>query len=1317
MLAILGLDIQLLADVNGNPGSPIDEPVIVGQTFWVEVLAEDRRPAEEQPAGLVGLPLSFYWNPQVIRFIGDSPDESAGYNPGQTNVPVPSESYKWLITPKFPLFRFLDDVDQIGGRIKNLRGGTVVANDAIGKGGPDDLGQRWFSRLQFEAIGTAVAMPFMIELAGTPAFADASPLDGFLKDDGTLGDPKNEPVVVSPTITVIDIDVTIEGYKWHDLDADGEWDQEEPGLKDWTLYLDLNHNDQPDSDEPVAVTDADGYFVFHGLKSSESYTVREIIPAGWKSSYPEAGEHVVTAPAAGRFGHAEAANFGNYQTATISGYKWHDLDADGTWDEGEPPLEGWRIQLEGQEKRTEADGRYAFEDLRPGTYTVTEVVPEGWTQSYPGPPNYSHPITVSSGQVVAGTYGEAEPPNFGNYTSGGIEGYKWHDLDGNGAWDPGEPGLVGWTIEVEGQGKVTADTQDGGRYSFGNLKPGTYTVREIVPDGWKQSYPRNPDEHTVTIISGQIVRGRSGLHESPNFGDFAAALKRGVKFEDLDGDGERDDGEPGLPGWTIHAYRDENHNHLLDQAEFDKGPADSGQTDEDGAYRFDLDPGNYIIVEVLQAGWRQSSPESSVLAPGLNTGGLALGASGYSEFLSSQAIEAGNDFGNYRPATIGGIAWEDLDADGQKDGGDPGLPGWTIHLNGLLTAVTDDNSQYFFGDLKPGAYAIWEEIAEPWTQSYPGPPNFVRTVTVTSGQVVDDADFGNYRPGEIRGYKWHDSNGDGAWNSGELGLNHWKIYVDLDNDDLPDPEEPARISGNDGTHDGAYVFTDLKPGTYTVREVVHPGWPQTYRNGTDQQREHHVTVLSGQSVQGPFGTAEPPNFGNSHSVLGVKWNDADQDGQIDAAEQRLSGWTILAYRDENGDGLLSQAEFVPDPVASDMTDAEGRYSLPLPPGKYILVEVMQPGWDQTFPAGRVLAPGLNTGTFPLGAKGHAITLGENQVLVDQNFGNRQIPNLSSLSGFVYLDEDGNGLRDLDRRGVPVEIGLPNVEVSLYSADGKTLSTTTTGSDGWYQFDGLTPGTYEIRETQPPSHFRDSKESLGKIYQGKTRLPPIGKVGEDRCYDIQLGANQHGIDYNFAEILVDITKRMFLASSPPTKEMIHEYMGVRTTVVEGTDGDDTIEAKVVDNTVQITMNAQPLPPISLSKRDLLSIDAKGGRDKVTLTGTGAREAAHFFPGYATLRTNDATASIPHALEASNAEDITVDLDGGDDFAVFRDSPGNDTLEVTDKSATMRWSDGDLIARVLAAEQVRAFSTSGGEDKVIRKEPVDLILELLGAWDES
>ena len=40
-----------------------------------------------------------------------------------------------------------------------------------------------------------------------------------------------------------------------------------------------------------------------------------------------------------------------------------------------------------------------------------------------------------------------------------------------------------------------------------------------------------------------------------------------MKFHDLNADGVKDAGEPGLAGWTINAYADANSNGILDVGE------------------------------------------------------------------------------------------------------------------------------------------------------------------------------------------------------------------------------------------------------------------------------------------------------------------------------------------------------------------------------------------------------------------------------------------------------------------------------------------------------------------------------------------------------------------------------------------------------------------------------------------------------------------------------------------------------------------------------------------------------------------------------
>jgi hypothetical protein len=125
-----------------------------------------------------------------------------------------------------------------------------------------------------------------------------------------------------------------------------------------------------------------------------------------------------------------------------------------------------------------------------------------------------------------------------------------------------------------------------------------------------------------------------------------------------------------------------------------------------------------------------------------------------------------------------------------------------------------------------------------------------------------------------------------------------------------------------------------------------------------------------------------------------------------------------------------------------------------------------------------------------------------------NFGELVFPP-SSLSGFVYLDANNNGIKE------DGEAGLAGFELRLTGTDdlGRTINrTTSTDGGGHYQFDNLRPAgassSYTITVTQQPDHYVPGKIAAGSA-GGTTGTNEVGAIG--------LGVGVNGINYNFGEL--------------------------------------------------------------------------------------------------------------------------------------------------------------------------------------------------------
>jgi hypothetical protein len=105
----------------------------------------------------------------------------------------------------------------------------------------------------------------------------------------------------------------------------------------------------------------------------------------------------------------------------------------------------------------------------------------------------------------------------------------------------------------------------------------------------------------------------------------------------------------------------------------------------------------------------------------------------------------------------------------------------------------------------------------------------------------------------------------------------------------------------------------------------------------------------------------------------------------------------------------------------------------------------------------------------------------------------------SLSGFVYLDNNNNGVMDSG------DGGISGVTITLQG--GGTSKTATTDINGAYAFSSLPAGSYTITET-PPMGFQQGTNNVGSAG---------GTVSGD-VFSLALASGQVGANYNFGEVL-------------------------------------------------------------------------------------------------------------------------------------------------------------------------------------------------------
>lgn len=282
------------------------------------------------------------------------------------------------------------------------------------------------------------------------------------------------------------------------------------------------------------------------------------------------------------------------------------------------------------------------------------------------------------------------------------------------------------------------------------------------------------------------------------------------------------------------------------------------------------------------------------------------------------------------------------------------------------------------------------------------------------------------------------------------GLIYGVVFRDINSNGLRDVSEPTMpdvvIQSSNGAQTttnalGQYLLT-VTPGTVTVTEIDPVGFSSTTPNSKS------VDAFAGSFTQLNFG--DVPSSGTGQ-VQGMVFNDLDQSATITP-----------------GDLGIANVKIYSDTGEYTYTDAAGKYVLDVPIGTRTISQVDSIGYISTTP---------NTAEAQLDTEGQ---------VVEVNFGDVIGTDTGTLAGYVFLDENENGARDLKEGGV---FGA----TILVGVAGSTESDT----QGYFSIT-VPAGMYDVYEQDPPGYSSTTPNSLAKIkiVADQTTMVYFGDVVQD-----------------------------------------------------------------------------------------------------------------------------------------------------------------------------------------------------------------------------
>jgi uncharacterized surface anchored protein len=947
------------------------------------------------------------------------------------------------------------------------------------------------------------------------------------------------------------------GKVYIDANNNGKIDTTEQGIANVTITLtgtDIFGN----AVNQTATTGADGTYNFTNLFSG-TYVVTETQPNAFTDGKDTLG--TVNGILRGKLGNDTVTNIVlpegrtaiNYNfgekltTATgktfITGTVFFDKNNNGRQDADETGIEGVTITLKDPNStvvgttKTDSRGFYGFFDIAfdtkatSHTYTLEETQPEGFDS------NSSDTIVVTLPQTGLTNQ------NFAEVTSS-FAGQVYLDLNNNGFRDVNEPAIGGVLITLTGTEttsnksvSLTTTTGVDGKYSFTNLRAGTYTIQETQPLGFADGQDRTgtsggtlADDKVSSITLGTGVNA-TGY----DFGEVSRGVS-GVVYVDLNNNGLQDAGEPGIAGVAILLEGTDTGGNEVTRKAF---------TANDGSYSFtDLAPGTYSITETQPSGWTDGQDRVGSL-------GGSLGNDQFTSIgIGSSSLGNGYLFGE-RGTVIAGKVFQDVDRDSVADPTEKFLSGVILTLrdhNGVVvgTTLSDTNGAYVFGPLAVGDYTVEMTLPSGYgslNDTNNGPHDLTHQLTVPAEGVTND--LFAVTVGSLSGVVYRDLNNNGIQDAEETGIAG--VLITLTGTDVNGVSVTQQATT--GT-DGSYRFSGLLAGKYTLTETAPGG---SFYDGIDTAgtingnaagtvgSDAITDITLAQGLDGiNFRFGEVP----AGSISGFVFIDTNNNGKMDPAttdtktntttpaEQGISGVTVT-ISGTRFDGQALTAADVPGGLTR-VTGTDGFYDFgTLPPGVYAIHETQPAGFadgneqigDATFNDGLPADQRAKTATDDFFTNIRLDASGDGQIRGSFNFG--ELPP-ASVSGLAFVDRNNNGVRDAGERilaGVLVKLQGKN------DLGNNVTLTTRSDTRGQFTFENLRPSGTEgyTLSWVSPFGFVAGKAKVGKSATAQEDDPPLGTIAATKkgpISHIVLGAGVQAVGYQLGFLIPGTFRLVF-----------------------------------------------------------------------------------------------------------------------------------------------------------------------------------------------